>query len=139
MSTSAYKKSTILFAAGVIAVIVVSAVSIAQVKAPGFSAKPMHVSGINDAQDIAIINVSMAPGSASPKHTHPGNCYGSVLDGTVELFVGGESKGVYSAGQAWKNPRGPAHYFKNVGNTPARLVNTLIVDTGKKRTVVQKK
>ncbi|MEJ1410372.1 MAG: cupin domain-containing protein [Candidatus Sedimenticola sp. (ex Thyasira tokunagai)] len=138
MTTSASKKSKILFISGVISVALLSAVSIAQIKAPGFSTKPMLVSAINDAQEIAIINVSMAPGSASPAHKHPGNCYGAVLDGTVELFVDGKSKGVYSAGQAWENPRGPAHYFKNVGNTPARLVNTLIVDKGKKRTVVQK-
>ena len=61
-----------------------------------------------------------------------------MLEGTVELFVEGQESRRFDAGQAWHNPRGPVHYFKNVGSTPARLVNTLIVDKGKPRTVVEK-
>jgi len=102
-----------------------SAVSYAQVSAPGFEAKPMQVSPIT-------------PGASSPRHTHPGDCYGAVLEGTVELVVDGSEARRFSGGQAWHNPRGPVHYFRNVGDTPARLINTLIVDKGKPRTVVEK-
>lgn len=117
-----------------------STLSFAQVTAPGFVSKPMQVSPISgvDDKEAAFINVSMEPGASSPRHTHPGDCYGAVLEGTVELFVEGKEARRFDAGQAWHNPRGPVHYFKNVGNTPARLVNTLIVDKGKPRTVVEK-
>jgi quercetin dioxygenase-like cupin family protein len=122
------------------AVSVFSAVSFAQVTAPGFVSKPMQVSPISGIEDkeAAFINVSMEPGASSPRHTHPGDCYGAVLEGTVELFIEGQESRRFDAGQAWHNPRGPVHYFKNVGSTPARLVNTLIVDKGKPRTVVEK-
>lgn len=117
-----------------------SAVTFAQVTAPGFVAKPMQVSPISGVEDkeAAFINVSMEPGAASPRHTHPGDCYGAVVEGTVELVVVGQEAKRFTAGQAWHNPRGPVHYFKNVGDTPARLVNALIVDKGKPRTVVEK-
>ncbi|BAO29556.1 cupin domain-containing protein [Sulfuritalea hydrogenivorans] len=124
----------------ILAVSMFSTVSFAQVTAPGFVSKPMQVSPITGVEDkeAAFINVSMEPGASSPRHTHPGDCYGAVLEGTVELFVEGKESKRFDAGQAWHNPRGPVHYFKNVGNTPARLVNTLIVDKGKPRTVVEK-
>lgn len=123
-----------------LAVSLCSAVSFAQVSAPGFDAKPMQVSPISGIEDkeAAFINVSMAPGASSPRHTHPGDCYGAVVEGTVELVVDGAEPRRFTGGQAWHNPRGPVHYFRNVGDTPARLINTLIVDKGKPRTVVEK-
>jgi quercetin dioxygenase-like cupin family protein len=123
-----------------IGISLVSAVAAAQVSAPGFEAKPMQVSPISgvDDKEAAFINVSMQPGAASPRHTHPGDCYGAVIEGTVELVVEGQEAKRFAAGQAWHNPRGPVHYFRNVGTTPARLVNALIVDKGKPRTVIEK-
>ncbi|HEX5676301.1 MAG TPA: cupin domain-containing protein [Azonexus sp.] len=123
-----------------LAISLCSAVSFAQVSAPGFEAKPMQVSPISGVEDkeAVFINVTMAPGASSPRHTHPGDCYGAVVEGTVELVVEGSEARRFAGGQAWHNPRGPVHYFKNVGDTPARLVNTLIVDKGKPRTVVEK-
>lgn len=127
-----------LAAAALLAVF--STPALGQVSAPGFTAKPMQVSPISgiESMEAAFINVTMAPGASSPKHTHPGDCYGAVLEGTVQLVVEGQDATTVNAGQAWHNPRGPAHYFSNVGDTPARLVNTLIVDKGKPRTVVEK-
>ncbi|MES9869696.1 MAG: cupin domain-containing protein [Sedimenticola sp.] len=127
-------------AISILLVVFLSAVSVGQVKRPGFSAKPMmvgEISGVNEKQ-IAIINVSIQPGASSPLHTHPGDCYGAVLKGNVELFVEGKTSRLFSAGEAWHNPRGPVHYFKNVGDTPVQLVNTLVVDKGKKRTQIHK-
>ena len=117
-----------------------AALSFAQVTAPGFVSKPMQVSPISGVEDkeVAFINVSMEPGASSPRHTHPGDCYGAVIEGSVELVVEGQDAKRFEAGQAWHNPRGPFHYFKNVGDKPARLINTLIVDKGKPRTVVEK-
>lgn len=111
----------------------------AQVTAQPFLAKPLLVSPITGVEDkeIAMINVSMEPGSSSPHHTHPGDCYGAIIEGTVELVVEGQEPRRFSAGQAWHNPRGPVHYFRNVGDSPARLVNALVVDKGKPRTQVQ--
>ena len=114
--------------------------AIAQVTAPGFIAKPMQVSPITgvDDMEIAIIDVRMEPDASSPRHTHPGDCYGAVVEGTVELVVEGQEPRRFGPGEAWHNPRGPVHVFRNAGDKPAHLINTLIVDKGKPRTVVEK-
>ena len=87
----------------VLAVSMFSTVSFAQVTAPGFVSKPMQVSPISGIEDkeAAFINVSMEAGASSPRHTHPGDCYGAVLEGTVELFVEGKESKRFDAGQAW--------------------------------------
>lgn len=112
----------------------------AQVTAPGFASKPMIVAPVTGADDkeVVLINVAIEPGASSPRHTHPGDCIGAIVDGTVELVVDGKEPQRFSAGQAWHNPRGPAHYFKNVGTVPVRMTNVLLVDKGKPRTVVEK-
>lgn len=35
--------------------------------------------------------------------------------------------------EAWHNPRGAIHELRNAGDTPVRVVNTLVVDKGKPR------
>jgi len=110
----------------------------AQITAPGFASKPMLASTITgvEGKEVVMLSVALEAGASSPRHTHPGDCYGSILEGEVELLVEGQEPRRFAAGQAWHNPRGPAHSFRNVGSTPARLVNTLIVDKGKPRTEV---
>jgi hypothetical protein len=70
------------------------------------------ISGIED-KEIAIIDVSMGPGASSPRHTHPGDCYGAVLD-TVELVARPEPRRF--GGQAWHNHEA-VHSFRNVGES----------------------
>jgi quercetin dioxygenase-like cupin family protein len=114
------------------------AVSDAQVSAPGFVNNLMLVSPISgdEAKEMAFNDISMAPGASSPRHTHPGDCYGAVIDGTVELRIEGHEPSLFSARQVWHVPRGLIHEFVNVGDTPVRLVNTLVVDKGKVRTQI---
>jgi quercetin dioxygenase-like cupin family protein len=111
----------------------------AQVSTPGFVSKPMLASPISgdEIKEIVFLDISMTPGASSSHHTHPGDCYGAVIEGTVELRVEGQEPRRFSAGQVWHNPRGAAHDFTNVGNTPAHLVNTLVVDKGKPRLQIQ--
>jgi quercetin dioxygenase-like cupin family protein len=85
-----------------------------------------------------LAKIEMVPGASSPRHTHPGDCYRAVIDGSVELVVDGQDAMPFESGLSWHNPRGPVHSFRNVGDKLARLINTLIVDTGKPRTVVEK-
>ena len=53
--------------------------------------------------------------------------------GVVELHVEGREARWVSVGEAYHNPRGTMHEFRNIGEKPARLVNTMVVDTGKLR------
>lgn len=125
----------------VMTIILASGNVFAQVAAPGFQSQPMLVATISDVADkeVAIIKVAIQPGGASPLHTHPGDCYGAILQGNVELVVEGETPKQFAEGQAWHNPRGPAHYFRNGGDKAVLMTNILVVDKGKPRTETVKK
>lgn len=101
----------------------------------GFVATPLHVAPVtgDDARESVLINATFLPGASTPVHRHPGDCIGTVVEGTIEMRIPGQEPRRYSAGQAYNNPRGVVHQLVNVGGTPARVLNTLLVDKGKPR------
>jgi quercetin dioxygenase-like cupin family protein len=101
----------------------------------GFVAKPLLQSTVegDENKEAALLTITIAPGGSSGRHTHPGDCYGTVVEGTVELRVEGREPRRVSAGEAWHNPRGAIHELRNVGDKPVRVVNALMVDKGKPR------
>jgi quercetin dioxygenase-like cupin family protein len=103
---------------------------------PGFASKPIHTSPItgDDAKEIVVISVSIEPGGYSPPHTHPGECAGVVIEGTVDLVAEGKDVRRVAAGEAFSNTRGTVHQFRNSGDKPVRMATTLVVDKGKPRT-----
>jgi quercetin dioxygenase-like cupin family protein len=103
--------------------------------APLFVSKPLIASPVSgdDKKEIVLMSVAIQPTGAVPLHTHPGDCVGSVLEGTVELLVDGQPPRRVAAGDTYANPRGTPHGFRNVGDAPARLLNSLVVDKGAPR------
>jgi quercetin dioxygenase-like cupin family protein len=111
------------------------AVSGPHAQAPGFKVTPLLQSTFGDdaSKDAVVLAVDLAPGASTGRHTHPGDCYGAVVDGVVELHVEGREPRWVPTGQAYHNPRGTIHEFRNAGDRPARLVNTMVVDKGQPR------
>jgi quercetin dioxygenase-like cupin family protein len=101
-------------------------------KAPLFSSKPVQSSPVtgDPSKEILLLSVSIAPGGAVPTHIHPGDCVGSVVEGSVELLVEGKEPRRMSAGESYANPRGTVHSFRNTSDSQVRLLNTLVVDKG---------
>lgn len=87
----------------------------------------------DDKKEMVLMSVSIQPAGAVPMHTHPGDCVGTVVEGTVELLVEGQSPRRVASGEAYSNPRGVVHGFRNVGDTQAKLLNSLVVDKGAPR------
>lgn len=104
---------------------------------PGFASRPVLASPITgvDGRELVLIAVTLEPGASSPPHTHPGDCYGSVVEGTIELRVPGQAPRRFAAGEAYAHLGGLPHQFTNVGTTPVKMINTLVVEKGKPRTV----
>jgi quercetin dioxygenase-like cupin family protein len=101
-------------------------------KPPPFSSKPVQSSPVtgDPSKEILLLSVSIAPGGAVPIHIHPGDCVGSVVEGSVELIVEGKGPRRMSAGEAYANTRGTVHSFRNTSDSQVRLLNTLVVDKG---------
>lgn len=97
-----------------------------------YVSKPIVVSPLSgdDKREVVIMSVDIQPAGAVPMHTHPGDCVGSVLEGTVELIVEGQAPRRVAAGEAYSNPLGTVHGFRNVGDGQARLLNSLVVEKG---------
>ena len=81
-----------------------------------------------------MLSVEFAPGGTTGLHTHPGDEYTFVLQGTLELTAEGREPRRVSAGDVYHNPRGLIHQARNVGEIPALVNITFILDKGKPRT-----
>jgi quercetin dioxygenase-like cupin family protein len=97
-----------------------------------YASRPIMVSPLtgDEKKEVVLMSVSIQPTGAVPMHTHPGDCVGSVVEGTVELLIEGQPAKRVAVGEAYSNARGVVHGFRNVGDTPAKLLNSLVVDKG---------
>ncbi|MBS0509872.1 MAG: cupin domain-containing protein [Proteobacteria bacterium] len=104
----------------------------------GFSSKPLIIAPMSgdDSKEIVIIAVDIAPGAASPVHTHPGDCVGVVIDGTVDIGAEGQAVRRLSANEAVHTPRGVVHQWRNTSDKPLRLMTTVVYDKGQPRVQV---
>jgi quercetin dioxygenase-like cupin family protein len=93
-----------------------------------------QVTGVSD-KVFVLLTAEFAPGSTTRRHIHPGDEYGTVVEGTiVTQQAGGEWKTV-TAGQSYYVPAGIVHETKNVGDKPARTYNAFIIEKGKPRVI----
>ena len=102
---------------------------------PRFAAKPLLQStfGGDESKEAVMLSITIAPEGSSGRHTHPGDCYGTVVEGSAELRIDGREPRRVSAGDAWHTTQGTVHELRNVGDTTVRAVNTLVVEKGKPR------
>lgn len=78
-----------------------------------------------------MLTVEFAPGGTTGLHIHNGDEYTFVMQGTLELTAEGRETRRVTAGDAYHNPRGLVHQAKNVGDTPAIVKITFIIEKGK--------
>lgn len=88
------------------------------------------VSG-DDSKEAVVVTGELPPGGTTGRHTHPGDEYTLVLQGTLELHADGRAPRRVSAGDAYHNPKGLIHEARNVGDVPARVAITFVIDKGK--------
>lgn len=105
-------------------------------QAPGVAGKPLMRAALSgdDTKDTLMLSIEFAPGATTGRHTHPGDEYAVVLEGTLELRLEGQPAKRVSAGQAYHNPRGVVHETVNVGQGIARTVATFVLEKGKPTT-----
>lgn len=75
--------------------------------------------------------VEFVPGAREPKHTHPGDVFAYVQEGTLTLYVDGQPTTTIKPGEVFFVPAGKVHWAVNEGKTNAKLVATFAVEKGK--------
>ncbi|HEX3766034.1 MAG TPA: cupin domain-containing protein [Kofleriaceae bacterium] len=71
------------------------------------------------------------PGAVVPKHTHPGEEVGFIVQGELTVDVAGKPTQTLKAGDVFFIPAGTVHAAKNLSNAPTVVISTYIVEKGK--------
>jgi quercetin dioxygenase-like cupin family protein len=71
------------------------------------------------------------PGATSARHSHPGEDFGYLIEGTIVLQVDGKPPQTVRAGEVFFTERGHIHNARNIGTTMAKAVDTYVIDKGK--------
>jgi quercetin dioxygenase-like cupin family protein len=83
------------------------------------------------AHEGVVAEVEFTPGAREPKHTHPGDLFGYVREGTLTLGVEGRPIATVRPGEVFFVPAGKVHWGENASATPVKLLVTFVVEKGK--------
>jgi len=100
-------------------------------QAPGIKRTLLQRMDVGDNRETVQAIAEIAPGVAAGRHTHPGVEFGFVLEGSASLEVEGEVPRLLKAGDFFMIPAGKVHDAKTVGDTPAKVLATYVVEKGK--------
>jgi quercetin dioxygenase-like cupin family protein len=125
-------KMTRIMAVAVLIVGTGLALHVAQGQQPGFNRTDLQQHDLSiPGREVIQVRVELAPGVASPKHTHPGEEIIYVLEGSLEYEVEGKPPVTLKAGDVLFIPAGTVHAAKNVGSGSGAELATYIVEKGK--------
>ena len=82
-------------------------------------------------RDVVLAKAEIAPGGATGRHTHPGPETGYVLDGSAVLEIDGQAPLTLKPGDSYFIPAGTVHNAKDMGDKPAVVLATYVVEKGK--------
>ena len=75
--------------------------------------------------------VEIGAGVESGRHTHPGEEFGYVLEGALQLEIDGRAPQTVKTGEVFFIPAGVVHNGRNTGSINTTLVGTYVVESGK--------
>ncbi|MDP1891560.1 MAG: cupin domain-containing protein [Gemmatimonadaceae bacterium] len=77
-----------------------------------------------------MVQAELAVGGAAPRHTHPGEEFVYVLEGTATFDMAGRSPLAIKPGDAFVIPPHTPHVATNTGTVPVKLLSTYIIPKG---------
>ena len=90
----------------------------------------MDLSGIPGHEGVMVVT-ELAPGAKEPRHTHPGDLFAYVLEGTITVSMEGKPSATVKQGEVFVVPAGTVHSGENTGRTPVKVLVTFVVEKGK--------
>ena len=100
----------------------------AQAGEPDPGVKPTR---LIDRAEIRVTRVEVQPGATRRVHTHDDVVYHLwvPIEGRLQLTVGSDAPVAAASGQAFFMKRGTPHGFKNIGTTPAAVMEIFVKQT----------
>jgi len=104
----------------------------ASAQVPGFKRVELQKHDLGTpGREAVVARGEFQPGAAAPRHTHPGEEIGFVLEGEVVVEIDGQPAKTLKAGDTFFIPAGTVHTAKNTGKAAAAVISTYIVEKGK--------
>jgi quercetin dioxygenase-like cupin family protein len=103
-----------------------------QAQQPGFKRVELqrHDLGV-PGREVVQVRAEFEPGGSVGKHTHPGEEFGYLLEGSLEIEITGKPAATLKAGDSFFVPAETAHAARNPGKGPAKVLSTYVVEKGK--------
>jgi len=122
----------VLVASAGAALIAVWASGSVRAQQPGFKRTELqrHDLGV-PGKEVVQARAEFDAGASIGKHTHPGEEFGYILEGSLEFEIAGKPTKTLKAGETFFIPPETVHAAKNVGNGPAKVLATYVVEKGK--------
>jgi quercetin dioxygenase-like cupin family protein len=77
-----------------------------------------------------MVAAELAVGGAAPRHTHPGEEFVYVLEGTATFDMAGQPLLTIKPGDAFVIPPNTPHVARNTGAVPLKLLSTYVIPAG---------
>jgi quercetin dioxygenase-like cupin family protein len=121
------------FAAGIaIALLATLGMQHSRAQTPGFKRVELQKQDLSaPGREAVVARAELDGGALLPRHTHPGEEIGYVLEGELVLEVEGKPALTIKAGDSYFIPAGKVHAAKNTGKARAAVLATYIVEKGK--------
>lgn len=78
-----------------------------------------------------LVKAELAVGGAAPRHTHPGEEFVYVIEGTATFALAGRPVLSIKAGDSFVIPPDTPHVATNTGTVPLKLLSTYVIPKGK--------
>ena len=119
-------------AAALAIVAAVSAGAALAARQSGFTRTPVQDQPISVAGHHGVTaRVEIDPGVESGRHVHPGEEFGYVLEGALQLEIDGRTPQTFRTGDVFFVPAGVVHNGRNTGSGKTTLIGTYVVESGK--------
>jgi quercetin dioxygenase-like cupin family protein len=116
---------------GMVLAVLVGRPAAAQAPSAGDADPGVRPTRLIDRAEVRVTRVAIQPGATRRVHTHDDVEYHLwiPIEGTLELTIGADAPVSAASGQAFFLKRGTPHGFKNVGTTPAAVLEIFVKKT----------
>jgi len=119
-------------AAALVIVAAIAAGAALAAQQSGFTRTPLQDQPISVAGHHGVTaRVEIGPGVESGRHVHPGEEFGYVLEGALQLEMDGRAPQTLKTGDVFFVPAGVVHNGRNTGSVRTTLIGTYVVESGK--------
>jgi quercetin dioxygenase-like cupin family protein len=103
-----------------------------QPPAPPYKVTPLVSAPLtaDPSKETVVVRVDWPANVSTPWHTHPGDEYATVLEGSLITQREGEEAKTVMGGQSYHHPAGVVHVART-GDQPATTINVFVVEKGK--------